>query len=326
MKLFRYHDDSVLKLGISDGARAINPLETLQRARTLSRDEVAVLSDTIAFMREQDRALALARESLAAPEAQPIDVAGLRLAAPILPTTILCSGSNYRDHNAEKANTEISGSEPEFFIKTSDCVIGPNEEVRHNENLTKKLDGETELAVVIGKAGRNIPVENALDHVFGYTIINDLTARDLQVRFRPDGSVWYEVGRGKVFDCSAPLGPCIVTSDEIGDPQNLAIKTRVNGDLRQSSNTSNMIFSVAQLVHFFSLSVTLKPGIVLITGTPAGTAWSCDASLGGKWTGANGIVPATGYLSDGDVFEAEIEKIGVLRNTISRSSGSYQRI
>ncbi len=317
MRLYRYYEGEALKLAISDGSRTINPLETLQSVREVSSAEATFLSDTTAFIRGEAHALALAREGLGVPGGRTLKIEELRLAAPISPTTILCSGSNYHDHNLEKANTEVSGKEPEFFIKTSDCVIGPNEQILHSEGLTKKLDGETELAVVIGKPGRNIPLENALDHVFGYTIINDLTARDLQVRFRADGSVWYEVGRGKVFDCSAPLGPCIVTSDEIGDPQSLALETRVNGELRQSSNTSNMIFSVAQLVHFFSLSMTLKPGIVLITGTPGGTAWSCDTSLGGKWTGGNGIVPAKGYLSDGDIFDAEIEKIGVLSNTVA---------
>ncbi|MES2536862.1 MAG: fumarylacetoacetate hydrolase family protein [Pseudomonadota bacterium] len=322
MRLYRYYEGDTIKLAIKDGERLVNPLETLRSSRALSPAEAKVLSDTIDFIGAGSHALELARESLAitGPAAKILTLGELRLAAPIMPTTILCSGSNYRDHNAEKANTEMSGKEPEFFVKTADCVIGPDDAIMHSERLTKKLDGETELAVVIGKAGRNIPVENALDHVFGYTIINDLTARDLQVHYRADGTVWYEIGRGKVFDCSAPLGPCIVTSDEIGDPQLLDIKTRVNGELRQISNTSNMIFSVAQLVHFFSLSMTLKPGIVLITGTPSGTAWSCDTSLGGKWKGTNGMIPAKGYLADGDVFEAEIGKIGILKNTVSTSA------
>lgn len=319
MRMYRYHDSGTLKLAISDGHRTINPLQVLLTSRKLTVVETQALSDTTPFISAGERAIQLARESLSVQNSQvtELDLDRLRLAAPITPSTILCSGSNYRDHNAEKANTEISGKEPEFFIKTSDCVVGPEDTVIRSRKLTQKLDGETELAVVIGKAGRDIPLECALDHVFGYTIINDLTARDLQVRFRADGSVWYEIGRGKVFDTSAPLGPCIVTSDEIGDPQSLAIQSRVNGELRQSSNTSQMIFTVAQLVHFFSISMTLKPGVVLITGTPSGTAWSCDATLGGKWLGGNNIVPAKGYLQDGDVFEAEIEKIGVLRNKVA---------
>lgn len=241
--------------------------------------------------------------------------ASAKLLAPMLPSTILCSGSNYRDHNKEKANTEISGKEPEFFIKTSDCVVGPGDTIVLDEALTKKLDGETELAVVIGKPGRHIPAEKGLEHVWGYTIINDVTARDRQVRMR-DGFTWYELGRGKAFDSSAPMGPCIVTSDEIPDPQALRVRTRVNGEPRQDGNTSEMIWTVAQLVHFFSVNFTLRPGMMIITGTPAGTAWSTDKELGGKWQPTPGLVPAKGYLQRGDRFESEIEKIGVLANVI----------
>ena len=106
----------------------------------------------------------------------------MTLTAPLRPSTILCSGSNYHDHNAEKANAPISGKEPEFFVKTADCVVGPDEPIVQDPALTRKLDCETELAIVIGKPGRHIPIERALDHVFGYTIVNDVTARDRQVR------------------------------------------------------------------------------------------------------------------------------------------------
>ena len=156
---------------------------------------------------------------------------------------------------------------------TADNVVGP--EPRSSTTPPIQRAGcETELAIVIGMAGRHIPRERALDHVFGYTIVNDVTARDLQVRKSPEGSVWYEVGRGKMFDTSAPLGPVIVTADQIADPQQLDLRTRINGELRQSANTSDMIFSCAELIHFFSTGLTLKPGMVIITGTPAGTAWS----------------------------------------------------
>ena len=239
----------------------------------------------------------------------------MKLAAPIVPTTILCSGSNYTDHNKEKANTPISGKEPEFFVKTADCVIGPGDTIVHDERLTKKLDAETELAIVIGKAGRHIPVERALEHVFGYTVANDVTARERQVRRNEQGFTWYEVGRGKAFETACPLGPCIVTADEIPDPQQLRLRTRINGELRQSASTGNMIFSCAHLIHFFSISFTLKPGFVILTGTPGGTAWSMDPELGGKWVGGDGsetLVPAKGYLKPGDRIENELERIGVL--------------
>ncbi len=244
------------------------------------------------------------------------DLSAVTLLAPIRPSTILCSGSNYRAHNQEKANTPISGKEPEFFVKTSDCVIGPNQAIVYDPRLTRKLDCETELAIVIGRPGRHIPVESALDHVFGYTIVNDVTARDRQVRTAANGSVWYELGRGKAFDTSAPLGPVVVTADEIGDPQRLQISTRINGELRQNSSTADMIWSCAELIHFFSTNFTLRPGMVIITGSPAGTAWSTDEELGGVWTPAPGLVPAARYCLPGDVIECEVERIGVLRNPI----------
>jgi 2-keto-4-pentenoate hydratase/2-oxohepta-3-ene-1,7-dioic acid hydratase in catechol pathway len=131
---------------------------------------------------------------------------------------------------------------------------------------------------------------------------------------------WYELGSGKAFDSSAPLGPCIVTPDEVGDPQNLRLQSRINGELRQSSSTANMIWSCAELIHFFSRNFTLRPGMVIITGTPAGTAWSADRELGGKGVTQPGLVPATRYCLPGDVVECEVEKIGVLRNTVAEAS------
>lgn len=274
-------------------------------------------ADATAFIRGGEAAMDAARRVLASSPRRPIS--SVRLAAPLLPSTILCSGSNYRAHNREKANTPISGKEPEFFVKTADCVVGPEDPIVADETLTRKLDCETELAVVIGKPGRHIPVERALDHVFGYTIVNDVTARDRQVRRSPEGTTFYELGRGKVFDSSAPLGPCIVTADEIPDPQALMLSTRINGELRQRSSTGDMIWSCAELIHFFSVNLTLRPGMVIITGTPAGTAWSADESLGGKWHPEPGLVKATRYCMPGDTVESEIEGIGVLRNPVVAS-------
>jgi 2-keto-4-pentenoate hydratase/2-oxohepta-3-ene-1,7-dioic acid hydratase in catechol pathway len=244
------------------------------------------------------------------------DASSVILRAPLRPSTILCAGSNYRAHNLEKANTPLSGKEPEFFVKTADCVIGPDDGIVLDQRLTQKLDCETELAIVIGKPGRHIPVEQALDHVFGYTIVNDVTARDRQVRTAANGTVWYELGRGKAFDTSAPLGPVVVTSDEIANPQELHISMRINGELRQNSSTSDMIWSCADLIHFFSTNFTLKPGMVIITGSPAGTAWSTDRELGGTWTPAPGLIPASRYCLPGDVIECEVESIGILRNHV----------
>jgi len=298
------------RLGLLLGDKVIDPLR--------AGGEAAIFGSALAFIRAGDAGADAARRILAAPPAEAtLPLASVSLAAPIRPSTILCSGSNYHDHNAEKANTPISGKEPEFFVKTADCVVGPDEPVLFDERFSKKIDCEAELAVVIGKPGRFIRVEDAMRHVFGYTIVNDVTARDRQVRRTPEGLTWYELGSGKAFDSSAPLGPCIVTADDIPDPQNLVLRSRINGELRQSSTTANMIWTCADLIHFFSRNFTLQPGMVIITGTPAGTAWSNDKELGGKGITPPGLVPATRYCQPGDVVECEIEGIGVLRNPIA---------
>jgi 2-keto-4-pentenoate hydratase/2-oxohepta-3-ene-1,7-dioic acid hydratase in catechol pathway len=319
LKLLSYLDGTREALGLVEGESVIDPLAALPA----TAPERGFFGDMLSFIRGGSAAQAAARALIAhAPAAARRSLGGLQLAPPLRPSTILCSGSNYSDHNREKANTPISGKEPEFFVKTADCVIGPEAPIIFDEKLTQKLDAETELAIVIGRPGRHIPVERALEHVFGYTVANDLTARDRQVRRNPQGFTWYELGRGKAFDSSAPLGPVIVTADEIPDPQRLRLRTRINGELRQSASTANMVFSCAELIHFFSINFTLKPGMVILTGTPGGTAWSVDAELGGRWIGGDGteaLVPARGYLQPGDRVECELEGIGVLRNPVARA-------
>jgi len=313
MRLVTFSHDNVERVGVLDNGYVVDA------GATAPDGERTCFKDMIAFIKSGETGLAAARRAVgAAGSSARFREEDVRLYAPIMPTTILCSGSNYHDHNAEKLNTGISGKEPEFFLKTSDCVVGPGADIVYDPILSRKIDCETELAVVIGKPGRHIPVERALEHVFGYTIVNDVTARDRQVR-RTGDFVWYELGRSKAFETSAPLGPCITTADEIGDPQKLDLKTRINGELRQSSNTELMIWTCAELIHFFSINFTLKPGMVIITGTPAGTAWSTDQELGGKWRSLPGLVPATRYCEPGDIVESEVERIGILRNSIVSS-------
>jgi len=306
MKLCTYIADGRERLGFVDGTELM--------------EAPAEFPDMLSLIRSGPEGLKRAQAALKSGKRRALS--SVKLAPPIRAATMLCSGSNYRDHNKEKANTPISGKEPEFFVKTADCIIGPEQPILYDEKLSKKLDAETELAVVIGKPGRHIPVERALEHVFGYTIVNDVTARDRQVRRNEQGFTWYELGRSKCFETSGPTGPWIVTADEIGDPQNLRLRTRINGELRQSSTTANMIFSCAHLIHFFSTNMTLPAGTIIITGTPGGTAWSVDAELGGKWIGGDGteeLVPAKRYLLPGDVIECELEKIGVLRNPVAQA-------
>jgi 2-keto-4-pentenoate hydratase/2-oxohepta-3-ene-1,7-dioic acid hydratase in catechol pathway len=315
MKLVTFVKSGEERLGLLAGDTVIDPV--------LAGVHPPVFANALALINSGTAGFNAAKAILAnPPKGATVSLKDVRLAAPIRPATILCSGSNYRDHNAEKANTPISGKEPEFFVKTADCVVGPDEPIVFDERFSRKIDCETELAIVIGKPGRFIEASRALEHVFGYTIVNDVTARDRQVRRTPEGMTWYELGSGKAFDSGAPLGPCIVTADEIPDPQNLKVMSRINGELRQSSSTSNMIWTCAELIHFFSRNFTLKPGMVIITGTPAGTAWSADNELGGKGVIQPGLVPATRYCLPGDIVECEVEKIGVLRNPIAQHAAA----
>jgi 2-keto-4-pentenoate hydratase/2-oxohepta-3-ene-1,7-dioic acid hydratase in catechol pathway len=313
MKLVSFWRDQEVRLGFLLDDEILEP--GLARS-SLAPGEEQVFRDATSFIRAGELAFKLASRLIEQRPRNALHPLGSsKLTAPMLPSTILCAGSNYREHNDEKAGTPMSGKEPEFFIKTSDSVVGPRESIRYDEMLTRKLDCETELAIVIGKAGRHIRVARAIEDVFGYTIANDVTARDRQVR-RSGSFTWYDLGRGKAFDTSAPIGPWIVTADEIDDPQTLDIKTRINGELRQSSNTRNMIWTCADLIHFFSINFTLRPGMMIITGTPAGTAWSVDHELGGQWRPKLGLIAATRYCLPGDQIECEIQSIGVLRNAV----------
>lgn len=310
MRFCRFDRDGAPRLGVLSGKTVIDLLTAGNGA-----DMFNSMTDLIAAGAPAlDTARRLA--DTASKDAR-FPLSSVNLKAPLAPSTVLCSGSNYRSHNAEKANTPLSGTEPEFFLKTSDCVVGPGENIICDPVLTQKLDCEAELAVIIGRAGRHIAVADALDHVFGYTVANDVTARDRQVRQTAEGVTWYELGRGKAFDTSLPLGPVIVTADEVPDPQALTLRSRVNGELRQQASTAEMIWTCAELVHFFSINFTLKPGMVILTGTPAGTAWSVDEELGGTWTHPPGLTPATRYCQPGDEIECEIVEIGILGNQIA---------
>jgi 2-keto-4-pentenoate hydratase/2-oxohepta-3-ene-1,7-dioic acid hydratase in catechol pathway len=219
----------------------------------------------------------------------------VELLAPLDPPreNILCIGRNYLAHAAESARAQ--GEEiatPTVFTKAQTAITGPESEVRIDPAVTAEVDWEVELGVVIGRRGINIPLEQALDYVFGYTVVNDISARDLQFGW---GGQYF---KGKSLDGFCPIGPWIVTRDEIPDPQNLRLYLRVNGETKQDATTSAMIFSVADLVSRLSLGMTLLPGNLIATGTPAGVGFARDPKE---------------FLHPGDVMEAEVEEIGVLR-------------
>lgn len=206
------------------------------------------------------------------------------------PGKVIAVGRNYMDHIREQ--NESIPKNPLLFSKFTSCIINPGDDIRWNPAITSQVDYEAELAVIIGKTAHNVPKENALKYVFGYTAANDVTARDLQ---KNDGQ-WT---RGKGLDTFLPLGPVIVTADEIPDPQNLWIKARLNGSTVQNSTTKEMIFDVATLIAYISRSITLYPGDVILTGTPDGV-------------GAFRKPPI--FLKTGDTIEVELEKIGMIRN------------
>lgn len=315
MRLVRYERNGSIRLGAVDGDSVVDLLDAASPAT--DPHMLAAFADMTRLIGQGEEGLQGVKAALAASRenaASRTPLAQARLKAPIEPSLILCSGENYWDHREEKP--EVSRKDPEFFLKTPLGVIGPDDDIRRDERVTKKLDYETELLIVIGKEGRHIAAANALEHVYGYSILNDVTARDRQVTLRPDGSSVYNLGPGKNFDTCAPMGPWIVTADEIGEPQDLALTTLVNGELRQSNTTNRMIWTCAQLIEFFSTFVTLQPGVVISTGTPGGTAWGTDPELGGKKPMRKDVVSATGYLQPGDEVICEIQNIGQLRNRV----------
>ena len=212
---------------------------------------------------------------------------------------VFCVGRNYADHIAEgdKAQKQTVGVTefPVYFTKPPTAVIGPGATIPIFPNLSECIDYEVELTLVIGKPGRNISRNDAFDHIFGYTIINDITARDIQ---RRHGGQYF---KGKALDGSCPCGPWIVTADAIDDPHNLAISLSVNGETRQNGSTADMIFDIPTLIESLSEGLTLEPGDMLATGTPSGVGYAMDPPR---------------YLKDGDTVVCEIAEIGRLENTM----------
>ncbi len=217
----------------------------------------------------------------------------LRLLAPIRkPSKIVCLGLNYKDHAAEQG--KAPPDEPVIFMKPNTAIVGTGDNII-KPNFVKQLDYEAELAIVIGKSAKNISVKEAESCMFGYTILNDISARDIQFKDRQ----WT---RGKSFDTFAPTGPCITTKDQIQNPMNLRIRTCINEQLRQNSTTRNMKFNVFEIVHHISRVMTLRPCDIIATGTPAGVGFA--------------MKPQAKFLQDGDVVTIEIEDIGILSNQV----------
>jgi 2-keto-4-pentenoate hydratase/2-oxohepta-3-ene-1,7-dioic acid hydratase in catechol pathway len=234
----------------------------------------------------------------------------VQLLAPILrPPKLLAAAANYQAHIDEGggAKVDASRSTPKLFLKPSSSLIGPDEPLRL-PSISKEVDWELELAVVIGTRGFEIPVERALDHVAGYTIVNDISARsvDWGIADRADNhwNGFFDWLNGKWADGFAPMGPWIVTPDEIADPQSLELRLILNGEAVQTGSTAEMIHNCAELITFASRYMTMEPGDVIATGTIAGTG------------AATGV-----YLKDGDVMDGELEGIGTLRTPVVGTLG-----
>lgn len=212
---------------------------------------------------------------------------------------VFCVGRNYAEHIAEgnraqKQNVSVT-EYPVFFTKPPTSVVAPDSDVLIFPEVSTSIDYEVELTVVIGTAGRNISKADAMDHIFGYTILNDITARDVQ---RRHGGQYF---KGKGLDASCPIGPVIVTADEIDDPHALSISLTVNGESRQAGNTKDMIFDIPTLIASLSEGLTLEPGDMIATGTPSGVGYAMDPPQ---------------FLKDGDVVECKVSGIGTLSNPV----------
>jgi 2-keto-4-pentenoate hydratase/2-oxohepta-3-ene-1,7-dioic acid hydratase in catechol pathway len=285
MKLVTFSNNGATRLG------ALRSQNGRQQVIDLNQANASVPADMIAFLEAGDSALQAAQKALdqAATE---FDLSQVKLLAPIpRPGKIICIGLNYSDHAAETG--QPIPQYPIIFSKYSNTVIGPNEGIIL-PRVTEQVDYEAELGFVIGKRARYVSEGAAMGYVAGYLPINDVSARDYQMRT----SQWT---MGKTFDTFAPMGPALVTADEIPDPHDLDIRLTINGEVLQDSNTCNLIFGIPQLVAALSEVMTLEPGDVVATGTPPGVGMARKPQ---RW------------LKPGDVVDIEIEGLGTLSNPV----------
>lgn len=290
---------AVPALVLDSGSYTLADLDAWHRSAILGRlvcgDVLSALSDWPAFA----EALAALAERVVASSHQHRPMNGAaKLRQPLSPPRIYAAASNFIEH-ADEMGTVLAAkaqSAPYVFMKAATSVIGPDEPIVIPASA-RQVDWEVELAAVIGRGGRNIPVGHALDHVAAYTIINDISARDLTRR--ADYPFKFDWFRGKSFDTFGPLGPWLVPASVVGDPQNLAMRLSVNDEIKQDDSTAAMIFSVAEQIAYLSGIVSLQPGDVIATGTPKGVGMGTDT-----------------YLKHGDVVVASIDRIGSLRNPV----------
>jgi 2-keto-4-pentenoate hydratase/2-oxohepta-3-ene-1,7-dioic acid hydratase in catechol pathway len=289
MRLVTYREKGVAEAESRAAALVGEPGN--ERVVDLHATDSELPSDVLGLIQGGPALLDRARAAVAGASGAPL--AEVTLLAPIpRPPKIVCIGVNYADHAAEAGRALPVW--PSVFLKAPSCIVGPGDPIVRPPT-TEQLDYEIELAVVIGKQAKSVPREQAMTYVAGYTIMNDVSARDLQLG--KDGGIIL----GKNFDSSAPLGPVLALADEIPDPNNLQLRTWVNGELRQNGNTHTLIFDVPAIIAFLTQQLTLEPGDVIATGTPAGVGL--------------GMKPQV-WLQPGDAVRLEIDGIGVLENRV----------
>lgn len=308
MKLISYQIRGETRLGCVEGDHVVDlhyaylaqlEAEGVIRAKPIA--EAYIPPNMVEFLQGGEQSMQLAKEAVAYALAHQdalvyetvMNVNDVKIEAPVLnPGKIICVGQNYREHILEMKR-ELPDY-PVVFAKYANTIIGPQDDIPF-QPISEQLDYEAELALVIGKRARNVTQADALTYIAGYTIANDVTYRDIQRRTIQ----WLQ---GKSVDGSAPMGPWLVTSDELGDPSGLDIALTVNGEERQRSNTANLVFTVPFLVEFLSGLMTLEPGDVVLTGTPGGVGFAREPQA---------------FLKAGDIVRIEIERIGVLENKVT---------
>ena len=286
MKLVTYQYDGIERVGAltPDGA-AILPLPYPDMNTLIESASFADLLSAASAAESSGASVPAAEAVLCAPIPRPRQ-------------DIICLGMNYRDHLTEAANYDSAFAKERpvtvYFSKRVSQAVAPEGFIERHAGLTERLDYENELAVIIGKTARDVKAADAADYIFGYTIVNDVSAREVQTSHK-------QFYFGKSLDGFTPMGPCITTADEIAFPPALTLTTLVNGELRQNSNTSLLLNSIAEIIEELSSGMTLLPGTIIATGTPAGVGMGFDPPK---------------FLASGDVVECTIQGIGTLRNTV----------
>lgn len=298
MRFLMFEHGNGRRLGVLDAARSDTVVELAELAKATGMtpppaDLMALIEAGDAGMALVKRLLAKLEPSAGAPVRWPLDE--IRLLAPLDPPrgNVIAIGRNYAKHAAETAAKGEKPKPPTVFSKAITSITGPYSDIPIDPGVSEEIDWEVELGVVIGKAGVNITREDALKHVFGYTVINDVTARDIQSDW---GGQYF---KGKSLDASCPSGPWVVTPDEVGDPQALNLRLTVNGTLKQDGTTSEMIHPVDSIISWVSVGMTLLPGMMIATGTPDGVGFARKPPE---------------FIRVGDVVEAEVDGVGTLRN------------